>query len=37
MNWAYASIIQSLALAVVMNLVWIGIYKLTSRGRNKED
>ena len=31
MNWAYLSIIQAFVVTLVLTLIWIGIYKLTSR------
>ena len=34
MNWAYASIIQAFVVSMVLILIWIGIYKITS-GRSK--
>ena len=35
MNWAYASIIQAFVVSLVLILIWIGIYKITS-GRSTE-
>lgn len=29
MNWAFASILEAFGVTLVMNLIWIGIYKLT--------
>lgn len=34
MNWAYASIIQAFVVSLVMILIVMGIYKITS-GRSK--
>jgi len=31
MNWALVSILEAFAVTLVMNLIWIGIYKLTAK------
>ena len=36
MNWAYLLIVQGLVLSVILNLIFYGIYKVTSK-EDKED
>ena len=36
MNWAYLVIIEGLVISAVLNFIFYGIYKLTSKGK-KED
>lgn len=31
MNWAYISILEALGVTLVLDLIWIGIYKVTSK------
>ena len=31
MNWAYLSIIEAFVVTLVLTLIWIGIYKATSK------
>jgi hypothetical protein len=31
MNWAYLSIVQAFVVSLVLNLIWIGVYKMTSK------
>ncbi len=33
MSWVLTSILGAFAVTLVMNLLWIGIYKLTSRDK----
>lgn len=37
MNWAYLSMIEALVITTVLCLIWIGIYKATSKGKKNEE
>jgi hypothetical protein len=37
MNWAYLSMIEALVVATVLCLIWIGIYKATSKNSKDEE
>jgi hypothetical protein len=35
MDWATACILEALAVTLVLDLIWIGIYKLTAKEKKR--